>query len=155
MRFLFYDGVLDLEKGRFIVGVKAFALAEEFHGRHFAKVPTVPGVILIEAMAQLLGWLISYSYDFKVFGIMSLLERVEVAPALRPGLRAQIRGEMISTSARDTLGKAWIEAAGDRIAGVERIIYRHFHEADPSRLAQQFRYYSGLKGLVTDPESKA
>lgn len=145
MRFLFYDRVSELEKGNFIVGIKAFALSEEFHGRHFGKAPRVPGVILIEAMAQLLGWLISYSHDFKVFGIMSLLEGVEVASELRPGVEAKIRGEITSSTHHDTLGKAWMEAAGDRIAQLDRIIYRHFHGADPSTLAQQFRYYSGLK----------
>jgi 3-hydroxyacyl-[acyl-carrier-protein] dehydratase len=154
MRFLFYDKVAELEKSRFIVGVKAFALSEEFHGRHFSKAPCVPGVILIEAMAQLLGWLISYSYDFKVFGIMSVLERVEVATELRPGVQAQIRAEIIATTQKDTLGKAWMEAAGGRVAAVERIIYRHFAEAEPSRLARQFGYYSGMKEFPRDPENR-
>jgi 3-hydroxyacyl-[acyl-carrier-protein] dehydratase len=145
MRFLFYDRVTELEKGNFIVGVKAFALSEEFHGRHFGKQPRVPGVILIEAIAQLLGWLISYSYDFKVLGIMSLLEGVEVATELRPGVEAKIRGEITSTTQHDTLGKGWMETADRRIAVIDRIIYRHFHGTDPARLAQQFRYYSGLR----------
>ena len=153
MRFLFYDKVAELEKGRFIVGSKAFALSEEFHERHFSKVPCVPGVILIEAMAQLLGWLISYSYDFKVFGIMSVLEGVEVAAKLRPGVQAQIRAEIIATTQKDTLGKAWMEAAGGRVAAVERIIYRHFVEEAPSRLARQFSYYSGMKEFPPDPVS--
>jgi 3-hydroxyacyl-[acyl-carrier-protein] dehydratase len=89
---LFYDKVAELEKGRFIVGSKAFALSEGFHERHFSKVPCVPGVILIEAMAQLLGWLISYSYDFKVFGIMSVLEGVEVAATTQTRVKSADQG---------------------------------------------------------------
>ena len=69
MRFLFYDSVISIEKGKSIVGVKAFPLSEEFYGAHFRKSALVPGVILIEAMAQLLGWLIIYSHDFKISSI--------------------------------------------------------------------------------------
>jgi 3-hydroxyacyl-[acyl-carrier-protein] dehydratase len=154
MRFLFYDRVVELDKLKSIVGIKTFALSEEFCGRHFSKVPRVPGVILVEAMAQLLGWLICYSYDFRLFGIMTLLEGVEVASELGPGVQAQIRGEVISTTRNDTLGRAWMETAGGQIAVVERIIYKHFHEADPSRLAELFRYYSGLKEISGEPKSQ-
>ena len=53
MRFLYYDSVTQIEKGRRIVGVKTFSLSEEFLRGHYKKIPLVPGVILIEAMAQL------------------------------------------------------------------------------------------------------
>jgi hypothetical protein len=45
-----------------------------------------------------------------------------------------------------------MEAAGGRVAAVERIIYRHFVEEAPSRLARQFSYYSGIK-VPPDPVS--
>ncbi|MGH7845810.1 MAG: hypothetical protein ACREQW_11650, partial [Candidatus Binatia bacterium] len=76
MRFLFLDRITKIEKGKSIEGIKAFALTEEFHRKHFSKIPLVPGVVFIESMAQVLGWLINYSHDFKLLAIMSLLDGV-------------------------------------------------------------------------------
>jgi 3-hydroxyacyl-[acyl-carrier-protein] dehydratase len=145
MRFLFYDRVTKIEKGKSITGVKTFALSEEFHRGHFSRIALVPGVILIETMAQLLGWLIMYSHDFKLAAIMSLIEDVTVSSHLRPGFKADIQAEIISTSRRDSLGRARIYADGELIASMNRTIYSHFHKISPEELMDRFRYYSGLK----------
>ena len=146
MRFLFYDSVITMEKGKSITGTKTFSLSEEFLGAHFGKVALVPGVIMIEAMAQLLGWLIIYSHDFRLSAIMSLIENVAVSPDLRPGFKAEIQGEIISTSRKDSLGMARMYVDGELIASVDRIIYSHIHQVNPDDLSHLFGYYSGLKG---------
>jgi len=106
MRFLYYDKVNDIEKGKSITGIKTFTLSEEFFRGHFKKEALVPGVIYIEAMAQILGWLVIYSHDFKLSAIMSLVEDIKVPSKLRPGFTAELHGEIISTSRRDSLGRA-------------------------------------------------
>src|SRR4030067_1283017 len=116
MRFLYYDRVTKIEKGKTIKGVKAFSLSEEFLRGHYNKIAIVPGVIFIEAMAQLLGWLIIYSHDFRLSAIMSLVEDVSTSSKLRPGFMAEIHGEIISTSKKDSLGRAWITVDGETIA---------------------------------------
>jgi 3-hydroxyacyl-[acyl-carrier-protein] dehydratase len=148
MRFLYYDSVTQIEKGRRIVGVKTFSLSEEFLRGHYKKIPLVPGVIMIEAMAQLLGWLIIYSHDFYLSAIMSLIGDVTLPSRLRPGFKAEIHGEIISSSKRDSLGKAQIYVEGDLVASMGRIIYSHFPLMNREDLIQLFRYYSGLKGSL-------
>lgn len=150
MRFLFYDKVTRLEKDRSITGIKVFALSEEFHRRHFGEIALVPGTILIEAMAQILGWLICYSNDFKVAVIMSMLEGVTVSSRLRPGFQAEVHGEITSTSLTDSMGKAWLESEGMRLASIDRIMYSHFRNVNPRELEGRFRYFSGLTDLA-DP----
>ena len=145
MRFLYYDNITHIDKGKSITGVKTFSLSEEFLRSHFSKVAFVPGVIFIEAMAQLLGWLIIYSNDFKLSAIMSLVENVNTSYNLRPGFKAEIKGEIISTSSRDSLGKAKILVDGKTIASMDRIIYSHFHKVRSEELEKLFTYYSGLK----------
>jgi len=81
---------------------------------------------MIEAMAQLLGWLIIYSHDFHLMPIMSLIEDVTLTPHLRPGFKAEIHGQVVSSSKRDSLGKAQIYVDGKVIASVGRIIYSQF-----------------------------
>jgi 3-hydroxyacyl-[acyl-carrier-protein] dehydratase len=145
MRFLYYDSVTHLEKDKSIIGVKTFTLSEEFLKGHYKKVALVPPVIMIEAMAQLLGWLIIYSHDFRLMPIMSLIEDVTLTPYLRPGFKAEIHGEIISSSKRDSLGKAQISVDGKMIASLGRIIYSHIHQVISEDLTQLFSYYSGLK----------
>ena len=147
MRFLYYDLVTHLEKDKSITGVKTFTLSEEFLRGHYKKVALVPPVIMIEAMAQLLGWLIIYSHDFRLMPIMSLIEDVTLAPHLRPGFKAEIHGQIVSSSKRDSLGKAQMYVEGKMIASLGRIIYSHFHQVTPEDLTQLFRYYSGLKNV--------
>ena len=145
MRFLYYDSVSHLEKDKSITGVKTFTLSEEFLKGHYKKVALVPPVIMIEAMAQLLGWLIIYSHDFRLMPIMSLIEDVTLTPHLRPGFKAEIQGEIVSSSKRDSLGKAQMSVDGKVIASLGRIIYSHIHQVKPEDLTQLFSYYSGLK----------
>ncbi len=145
MRFLYYDRIDKIDKGSSIVGAKTFTLSEEFFKKHFKKQALVPGVIYIEAMAQLLGWLIIYSHDFKLSAVMSLIEGIKVPPKLRPGFTAEIHGEIISTSRRDSLGKAWITVDGETVASMDRIIYSHVQKVNSEDLSKLFYYYSGIK----------
>jgi 3-hydroxyacyl-[acyl-carrier-protein] dehydratase len=143
MRFLFYDRITALDKGKSIEGVKSFSLSEEYLRGHFRMRPVIPGVIYIEAMAQLLGWLITYSHDFKCSAIMSLIENGTFPPDLSPGFEATIRGEVLASTDRDTLGRARVELNGRPIATLDRIIYTHFQVRDPHSLRKQFGIYSG------------
>ena len=145
MRFLLYDAVSGMEKGKSIVGHKTFSLSEEFLRAHFTKTALVPGVLMIEAMAQLLGWLVIYSHDFKLSAVMSLIEDVNVSSRLRPGFRAEIHAEIVSTSARDSLGTAKMFVDGRLIASIGRIIYVHTKKVDSGELMRLFGYYTGLR----------
>jgi beta-hydroxyacyl-ACP dehydratase FabZ len=50
--FLFLDGVLEIEEGARILAVKRFGPEEGFFKGHFPGNPVVPGVIVIESLAQ-------------------------------------------------------------------------------------------------------
>lgn len=151
MRFLFYDRVDHIEKNSMIAGVKTFSLSEAFFKNHFRKKAVIPGVIFIEVMAQLLGWLVIYSHDFKRSAVMSLIEGVTVPPKRRPGFSAEVHGELISTSSRDSLGRAWITDNGKEIARLDRIIYSHVKkDVNAEDLKHLFYYYSGIEGHIDE-----
>lgn len=50
--FLLVDRILDLEPGRRAVGLKSVSMNEEFFQGHFPGQPIMPGVLVLEAMAQ-------------------------------------------------------------------------------------------------------
>lgn len=67
--FLLVDKVVDLEVGKRIVSVKNVTINEPFFQGHFPQKPVMPGVLIIEAMAQTGGLLmLSYfeTYDGKL-----------------------------------------------------------------------------------------
>ena len=59
--FLLIDKVKDIIKNDKAVGVKHVTINEEFFIGHFPSYPVMPGVLIIEAMAQTAACLVSYS----------------------------------------------------------------------------------------------
>ena len=50
--FLLVDRVLEIEKGKRIVALKNVSINEPFFGGHFPHRPVMPGVLMLEALAQ-------------------------------------------------------------------------------------------------------
>lgn len=144
MRFLFFDRIKEVVRGERIVGVKTFPLSEAYLNAHFSRAPRVPGSVLIEAMAQITGWLVVYTYDFKTSCVISLIDDAEVTSDLRPGVTVEIHGEIIDANERASLCRARIEKDGVVVARAERFVYPHFPNDDPESLKERFRNYGWL-----------
>ena len=63
--FLFVDKCEIIEVGIKGVGYRKFLPNEFFFKGHFPELPIVPGVILIEALAQTAGIVVSKSYEYE------------------------------------------------------------------------------------------
>jgi len=61
--FLLIDRVIELEKDTRAVAIKNVTINEEFFQGHFPQEPIMPGVLQIEALAQLAGILLFYGND--------------------------------------------------------------------------------------------
>jgi 3-hydroxyacyl-[acyl-carrier-protein] dehydratase len=56
--FLMVDAILEMERLKYIVGVKNVSINESYFQGHFPGKPIMPGVLIIEAMAQTGGLLL-------------------------------------------------------------------------------------------------
>jgi beta-hydroxyacyl-ACP dehydratase FabZ len=53
--FLLVDRIVEMEMGKKIVGIKNVTINEPFFPGHFPGQPVMPGVLILEAMAQVAG----------------------------------------------------------------------------------------------------
>jgi UDP-3-O-[3-hydroxymyristoyl] N-acetylglucosamine deacetylase/3-hydroxyacyl-[acyl-carrier-protein] dehydratase len=103
--FLLVDRVLELEPQKRIVGVKNVTINEPFFQGHFPGHPIMPGVLIVEAMAQVGGMLLMGAFDdpeSKVVYFMSL-DNVKFRRPVKPG--DQIRFELEMTQIRGRICK--------------------------------------------------
>ena len=63
--FMMVDRVVEWEPGKYIVGIKNVTITEPFFQGHFPEHPIMPGVLIVEALAQLAGILASITKDIR------------------------------------------------------------------------------------------
>ena len=100
--FLLVDRVLEFEAGRRIVGLKNVTINEPFFTGHFPEHPIMPGVLVVEAMAQAGGLLLMNEFDdpeSKVVYLMSL-DDVKFRRPVVPGDQLIFELEMLQFRGR-------------------------------------------------------
>lgn len=100
--FLLVDRILQIEEGKRIVGIKNVTINEPFFQGHFPGHPIMPGVLIVEAMAQvscplLMGTVSDHTN--KVVYFMSL-DKVKFRKPVRPGDTLRFELEMTQVRGR-------------------------------------------------------
>ncbi len=114
--FLLIDRVIELEGYRRAVGVKNVTINEPFFQGHWPGQPIMPGVLILEAMAQLAGVLLLRRLENTgKLAVLWSIDRVKLRRSVIPG--DQLRIEIEATKVRDTIGQVQAKAkVTDKIA---------------------------------------
>ena len=101
MRYLLIDRITEWKAGQKIKGVKNVAMTEDFLEWHFPKNPVMPGILLIEAFAQLTGWLEAASSDFKNWFLITKVRQCKFYGFALPGDQVELDVERLAESGAD------------------------------------------------------
>ena len=114
--FLLVDRVIDLVKGQSATGIKNVTINEPFFQGHFPGHPVMPGVLIVEAMAQTAGVVVTHSLEVddqaKVVYFMSI-ESARFRKPVTPGDTLHIH-----VSKRAQRGTAWKFTGQAKVDGV-------------------------------------
>ena len=107
--FLLVDRILELEPLKRGVGIKNVTANEPFFQGHFPNKPVMPGVLLLEAMAQVGGVSLLYPDENRgKIAYFAGMEGVKFRKPVVPG--DQVRMEAEVTRLRGSVGKVRAEA---------------------------------------------
>jgi 3-hydroxyacyl-[acyl-carrier-protein] dehydratase len=100
--FLMVDRAEAFAPGKSIVGIKCVTINEPFFLGHFPGAPVMPGVLIVEALAQTGGLLMSKSWDVDPEGKIILFMSVDncrFRQPVRPGDVLRLEVEVLRTRA--------------------------------------------------------
>ncbi|MBZ5584977.1 MAG: 3-hydroxyacyl-ACP dehydratase FabZ [Acidobacteriia bacterium] len=118
--FLLVDRIVEMDAGR-VVGIKNVTYNEPFFTGHFPDFPVMPGVLIVEAMAQTAGVQVLHGMADRASKLVLLvaIENARFRRPVRPG--DQLRMEMAVVKRKATVakfaGKATVD--GQVVAEVE------------------------------------
>jgi UDP-3-O-[3-hydroxymyristoyl] N-acetylglucosamine deacetylase/3-hydroxyacyl-[acyl-carrier-protein] dehydratase len=126
--FLLVDRIVDLKKGAYAVGVKNVTINDQFFCGHFPARPIMPGVLMIEAMAQVGGILMLTNeiYRGKVALFMAT-DKVKFRKLVEPGDQLVMRVEVIRERSR-TASLKGVAKVGDEVVTEAEMVFSFLDE---------------------------
>jgi 3-hydroxyacyl-[acyl-carrier-protein] dehydratase len=102
--FLLIDRILEVEEGKRAVGIKNVSANEPFFSGHFPEYPVMPGVLIVEALAQVGAVAILIKPENRGrLAFFAGIDQCRFKRQVKPG--DQLRLEVEITRVRGTIGK--------------------------------------------------
>lgn len=110
--FLLVDRVVELEVGKRAVGIKNVTINEHFFQGHFPQYPVMPGVLIVEALAQTGGIALGTMDEYKGrIAFFAGIDNVRFKRQVKPGDTLRLEVEL--TQLRRSIGTATALATVD------------------------------------------
>jgi UDP-3-O-[3-hydroxymyristoyl] N-acetylglucosamine deacetylase / 3-hydroxyacyl-[acyl-carrier-protein] dehydratase len=119
--FLLVDRVLEHEPGRRVLALKNVSCNEPYFQGHWPGRPIMPGVLILEALAQAAGIMIADVIDAAVkVALIVAIDQVKIRKPVVPGdqLRLEVVGQRLKSSSAEVYGVARVD---DQLAAEAKI----------------------------------
>jgi 3-hydroxyacyl-[acyl-carrier-protein] dehydratase len=142
VRYFLLDRVTDVVPGESARGVKNVTLTDEVMHDHFPDYPILPGALLVEAMAQLAGFLLEVTHNGEdkplVRALLVAIAQAKFSRPAEPGDKIELTARC--KSSLDAAAQVEIEAHvdGERIARAQLTFM--LKAIDSDRVHEQRRY---------------
>jgi UDP-3-O-[3-hydroxymyristoyl] N-acetylglucosamine deacetylase/3-hydroxyacyl-[acyl-carrier-protein] dehydratase len=118
--FLLVDRVLELEPGRRVVALKNVSSNEPYFQGHWPGRPIMPGVLVIEAMAQAAGVLIAHRAGGAREALLASIDGAKLRKPVVPGDQLRLEVDGLRSIGRATQVRA-VATVDDRVAAEAKI----------------------------------
>ncbi|SDM54258.1 3-hydroxyacyl-[acyl-carrier-protein] dehydratase [Sediminibacillus halophilus] len=118
--FLLVDEVTEIEEGKRVVGKKNVTINEPFFQGHFPDYPVMPGVLIVEALAQVGAVVILNKEENKgKIGFLAGLDKCRFKRQVKPGDQLRLEVEIIKLKGPIGKGKAIATVDGETACEAE------------------------------------
>ncbi|TCT26435.1 3-hydroxyacyl-[acyl-carrier-protein] dehydratase [Melghiribacillus thermohalophilus] len=112
--FLLIDQVTEMEEGKRAVGVKNVSVNEPYFQGHFPDYPVMPGVLIVEALAQVGAVaMLSKEENRGKLAFFTGIDKCRFKRQVKPGDQLKLEVEIIRAKGRIGKGKGIATVAGE------------------------------------------
>jgi 3-hydroxyacyl-[acyl-carrier-protein] dehydratase len=120
--FLLVDQIIELAESR-VVGIKNVTINESFFQGHFPQYPVMPGVLIIEALAQIGAVLVLEKEENRgKLAFFTGIDKVRFRGQVKPGDVLRLELEMLKLKANMGKGKG-IAYVGDKLVAEGELMF--------------------------------
>jgi 3-hydroxyacyl-[acyl-carrier-protein] dehydratase len=121
--FLLVDRIVEIEEGKKTVGIKNVTINEPFFQGHFPGNPIMPGVLIVEAMAQVGAVAILSMEEYKGrLAVFTGIDKMRFRKQVVPGDTLTMEAELLAI--KRGIGKARVVAkVGEEVAAEGELMF--------------------------------
>ncbi|GIN20183.1 3-hydroxyacyl-ACP dehydratase FabZ [Siminovitchia fordii] len=120
--FLLIDKVIEMEEGKRAVGIKNVTMNEKFFDGHFPDYPVMPGVLIVEALAQVSAVaMLSKEGNQGRLGLLAGIDHCRFKKQVRPGDQLRLEVEINRLKGSIGKGKGTASVDGELVCELELI----------------------------------